>query len=133
MQLADRVILEDDVEVRLNRLRDEYVHKMYQGYCQQLGVEAGFSIFSQYLLNSLNGIHKRLDGQQYQQLKDMMQTALSIQIQCNDTSPHPAWRSHLLSHYYDPMYEFQQAEKQSKILFKGSHQAVHQWLDAHPI
>lgn len=132
MQLADVVILEEDVEVRLNRLLDEYVHKMHSNYCQQMGAEAGFNAFSHYLLNSLNSIRKRLGGKQYQQLQDMMQTALSIQIQRNDTSAHLAWISQLLRHYYDPMYEFQLAKKQGKILFKGSHQAVHQWLDMQP-
>jgi len=129
MQTADIVVLEEDDDSRLNRLLDEYVHKMHQGFCERLGLETGFDAFSQYLLQSLGSIRKRLGGKQYQELQDMMQNALSQQRHQNQTSQHLAWISLLLHKYYDPMYEYQLQKKAGNILFRGSHQAMHEWLD----
>ncbi|MFB2643304.1 tRNA 2-selenouridine(34) synthase MnmH [Shewanella bicestrii] len=129
MQTADIVVLEEDDDIRLTRLLDEYVHKMHRGFIERLGLEAGFEAFSHYLLQSLGSIRKRLGGKQYQELQDIMQQALSQQLNQNQTSQHLAWISLLLHKYYDPMYEYQLQKKAGNILFRGSHQATHEWLD----
>ncbi|MGL4222405.1 MAG: tRNA 2-selenouridine(34) synthase MnmH [Shewanella sp.] len=129
MQTADILVLEEADDIRLNRLLDEYVHKMHQGFVERLGIEAGFDAFSQYLLQSLTSIRKRLGGKQYQELQDIMQQALSQQLNQNQTSQHLAWISLLLQKYYDPMYEYQLAKKAQRVLFRGNHQAMHEWLD----
>lgn len=129
MQAADIVVLEEEDDIRLTRLLDEYVHKMHRGFIERLGLEAGFEAFSHYLLQSLGSIRKRLGGKQYQELQDMMQNALSQQLNQNQTSQHLAWISMLLHKYYDPMYEYQLQKKAGNILFRGGHQAMHEWLD----
>lgn len=129
MQTANVLVLEEADDIRLQRLLNEYVHKMHSGFCNRLGAEAGFTAFSQYLLQSLVSIRKRLGGKQHQELQDMMQQALTQQLQQNDTSLHLAWITVLLHKYYDPMYEYQLQKKSERILFKGSHQAMHEWLD----
>lgn len=129
MQTADILVLEEADDIRLNRLLNEYVHKMHQGFVERLGMEAGFDTFSQYLLQSLTSIRKRLGGKQYQELQDIMQQALSQQLNQNQTSQHLAWISLLLQKYYDPMYEYQLEKKAQRVLFRGNHQAMHEWLD----
>jgi len=129
MQTADVLVLEEADDIRLQRLLNEYVHKMHRGFCERLGTEAGFAAFSQYLLQSLVSIRKRLGGKQHQELQDMVQQALTQQLHQNDTSLHLAWIAVLLHKYYDPMYEYQLQKKSERILFKGSHQAMHEWLD----
>jgi len=129
MQSADILVLEEADDIRLNRLLNEYVHKMHQGFVEHLGIEAGFDAFSQYLLQSLTSIRKRLGGKQYQELQDMMQNALSQQRNQNQTSQHLAWISLLLQKYYDPMYEYQLEKKAQRVLFRGNHHAMHEWLD----
>lgn len=132
MQAADIVVLEEDDDVRLSRLLDEYVHKMHHGFVERLGIEAGFDAFSQYLLQSLTSIRKRLGGKQFQELQDIMQLALTQQLNQNQTSQHLTWISLLLQKYYDPMYEYQLAKKAHRVLFRGNHQDMHQWLDNYP-
>ncbi|MEL4274832.1 tRNA 2-selenouridine(34) synthase MnmH [Shewanella xiamenensis] len=129
MQAADIVVLEEDDDIRLSRLLDEYVHKMHHGFVERLGIEAGFDAFSQYLLQSLTSIRKRLGGKQFQELQDIMQLALTQQLNQNQTSQHLTWISLLLQKYYDPMYEYQLAKKAHRVLFRGNHQDMHQWLD----
>ncbi|AEG09510.1 tRNA 2-selenouridine synthase [Shewanella baltica OS183] len=131
MQAANVLVLEESDDVRLERLRDEYVHKMYSGFCERLGAEAGFATFSDYLLQSLVSIRKRLGGKQHQELQDLMQQALDQQINQNDTSLHLVWINLLLHKYYDPMYLYQLDKKSERVLFKGSHQAMHEWLDSY--
>lgn len=129
MQTADVLVLEEADDIRLQRLLNEYVHKMHSGFCDRLGAEAGFAAFSQYLLQSLVSIRKRLGGKQHQELQEMMQRALTQQLHQNDTSLHLAWIAVLLHKYYDPMYEYQLQKKSERILFRGTHQAMHEWLD----
>lgn len=131
MQAANVLVLEETDDARLERLCNEYVHKMYRGFCERLGPEAGFVAFTEYLLQSLVSIRKRLGGKQYQELQDLMQQALDQQINQNDTSLHLVWINLLLHKYYDPMYQYQLQKKSDRILFKGSHQAMHEWLDSY--
>gem|GEM_PF-4892554 len=60
-----------------------------------------------------------------------MQQALDQQINQNDTSLHLVWINLLLHKYYDPMYLYQLDKKSERVLFKGSHQAMHEWLDSY--
>jgi len=129
MQAAQILVLEEPEQARLNRLLDEYVHKMHAGYIERLGEEAGFEAFAQYLSQSITGIKKRLGGQRHDEFQAIITNALNIQIQRNDTQPHLEWISLLLTEYYDPMYQYQLEKKMDRVVFKGSHQAMHAWLD----
>lgn len=129
MQVAKVVVLEESQTARLNRLLDEYVHKMHQGYLDRLGEEAGFIAFADYLSQSISGIKKRLGGKQHDELQAMVTHALNVQQSQGTTAAHLGWINVLLSKYYDPMYQYQIDKKADRIIFKGDHQAVHQWLD----
>ncbi|MCG9732103.1 tRNA 2-selenouridine(34) synthase MnmH [Shewanella sp. Isolate13] len=129
MQAANVLVLEESLDARLARLLNEYVHKMHSGYRERLGEEAGFEAFSQYLAQSITGIKKRLGGKQHDELQAMITHALSLQTSQNDTSAHLAWIERLLIKYYDPMYQYQIDKKAERIIFKGDHDAMHQWLN----
>ncbi|GIU15149.1 MULTISPECIES: tRNA 2-selenouridine(34) synthase MnmH [unclassified Shewanella] len=131
MQTASVLVLEESMDARLARLLNEYVHKMHSGYIQRLGEEAGFEAFAQYLAQSITGIKKRLGGKQHDELQAMIIDALSMQTSQNDTRGHLGWIELLLVKYYDPMYQYQIDKKSERILFRGDHQAMHQWLDNH--
>ncbi|WP_299810837.1 tRNA 2-selenouridine(34) synthase MnmH [uncultured Shewanella sp.] len=131
MQEANVLVLEESIDARLKRLLNEYVHKMHSGYIQRLGEEAGFEAFAQYLAQSITGIKKRLGGKQHDELQAIITDALSTQRSQNDTRGHLAWIELLLLKYYDPMYQYQIDKKSDRILFRGDHQAMHQWLDNH--
>ena len=125
MQRAPVVIIEQSFEQRVQRLHQEYVVNMQAQYYQQLGCDAGADAFANYLQQSISKIRKRLGGKQHDELQQLILQAL----QHTTLDSHYAWISQLLAEYYDPMYQYQLEKKASKIVFKGSHQAVHQWLD----
>lgn len=130
MQAAAMVVLEAPWQQRLQRLLEQYVHKMCRGFCQRDGDEAGFAAFSQYLYQSINSISKRLGLQQARELQALMTQALAEQQQRNNTALHLEWIALLLTRYYDPMYEYHLQRKAEQILFRGDQQALNQWLDA---
>lgn len=129
MQAADIAVLEENRDARLNRLLDEYVHKMASGYIERLGEDAGFVAFAEYLSQSITGIKKRIGGKQHDELQAIISHALAVQQSRGDTEAHLEWISILLNKYYDPMYLYQIDKKSDRILFRGDHQAMHQWLD----
>ncbi|MPY25803.1 tRNA 2-selenouridine(34) synthase MnmH [Shewanella sp. YLB-07] len=129
MQTAQILVLEESNEDRHSRLLDEYVHKMHSGYIERLGEEAGFIAFSEYLSLSITGIKKRLGGQLHDEFQSIIANALKIQQKTNNTEAHLEWISMLLNKYYDPMYQYQLDKKQARVSFKGSHQAMHEWLN----
>ena len=133
MQAADIILLEEHSDIRLPRLLQDYVHNMCNDYVTQLGEEEGFSAFSQYLIQSVNGIKKRLGGKLHTEFIALLERALAAQQQCNDTSLHLDWIALMLEKYYDPMYHYQLEKKQSRVVFSGDRQAINQWLDEHAV
>ena len=131
MQQSKMLVLEETLDSRLKRLLNEYVHFMYNGYVTRLGDEAGFKAFTLYLQQSISAIKKRLGGQRHDEFQALITKALQSQIQRNDTSDHLEWISLLLTEYYDPMYEYQLNKRQDRIIFKGSHTEMHEWLNQH--
>lgn len=129
MQTANILVLDESEEARLTRLLNEYVHKMHSGYVERLGEEAGFSAFSLYLTQSITSIRKRLGNQLHNEFQSIIAYALNAQLQQNNTLAHLEWISLLLTRYYDPMYRYQLEQKKTRVIFKGSHQAIHQWLN----
>jgi tRNA 2-selenouridine synthase len=129
MQQAQILVLEEMDEHRLPRLLDDYVHKMHADFMAQLGEEKGFEAFGNYLLQSIDGVKKRLGGKLHGEFRQLIDNALAVQLQQNDTSAHLDWIALLLEKYYDPMYQYQLQQKQPRVAFSGDRQAIHAWLD----
>lgn len=129
MQQASLVVLEEPHQDRLQRLLNEYVHIMHDGFIERLGEEQGFNAFYDYLTQSLIGVKKRLGNQRLAELQAHVDHAIKVQQQTGDTQAHLAWIESLLVDYYDPMYNYQLDNKADRVLFRGNHQAMHQWLD----
>lgn len=130
MQQANIILLDEPKDARLPRLLNDYVTDKLADYVSRMGEQAGFDAFSAYLTQSLQGIRKRLGGKQHQELQQLVNVALLVQQNQNDTSKHVDWINLLLEIYYDPMYQFQIEKKIDRVVFQGDRQAIHQWLDS---
>jgi len=129
MQEAPLVWLEDSQENRISRIQADYVTNMHAEFAQlHAEPEAAFAAFSEYLLNSLLRIRKRLGGEQHQALDALMQQALAEQQGSGDESLHRAWIKGLLEHYYDPMYAYQRESKQARVVFSGNQAEIIEYL-----
>lgn len=127
MQKAPMLLLEEDLEYRVQITLEEYAEKDLKDNIAVYGREEGFECYAKALLASLYRIRKRLGGARYQELHALMEQALQTQRN-GSTDQHRDWIRTLLTHYYDPMYEYQFSKKQGVILFRGDHHAIHQWV-----
>lgn len=122
------MVLEDDFEARVERLRVEYVVKAIAAWQTHLADEnSAFETFSTDLKQSIFRIRKRLGGAAYKQVDALLDHALEQQSQHQDLAAHKHWISYLLTHYYDPMYDYQLSLKQERVVVKGTALDLVQW------
>ncbi|WP_339800004.1 tRNA 2-selenouridine(34) synthase MnmH [uncultured Marinobacter sp.] len=119
MATAPLMVLERTMAERVNIIREDYVEHMVQAYQQRDGSLAGWANFEDYLLSALARVQKRLGGVRYQHLRELMILALAQQQASGDTSGHNDWIESLLCDYYDPMYDYQLANKNDRIVATG--------------
>lgn len=129
MRTAPLVVIERTLEQRLQQLLQEYVIDMQLEFDTLYNNhDAAFDKFSEYLLNSLLRIQKRLGNKRWAELHSKMQHALDAQKLSANTSCHFAWLEPLLTHYYDPMYSSQLHNRKETIIFRGEYAACKQFL-----
>ncbi|MDO6565086.1 tRNA 2-selenouridine(34) synthase MnmH [Amphritea sp. 1_MG-2023] len=121
-------VIEDPLEIRLQRLLQEYVINMVADYTRIHGEEQGHSLCEAYLLSGLDKIRKRLGHERWQILRQAMQAAIKQHQAGAGFDAHLNWLSPLLAWYYDPMYEYQLSLKAERIVFRGDWQACHDYL-----
>ncbi len=125
MEQAPILLLEEDLETRVQITYEEYIEQNLQDHQALHGEEAGFTIFAEELVASLGRISKRLGGARYQQLLGIMEQALKAQQHNrNDSSDHRLWIHALLADYYDPMYEYQLDNKHGRVVAQGNQQQL---------
>ncbi len=136
MTEAPLVMLEEDLDYRINVILKDYVIDLYVYYERYLAdnpvdedvqefSRPAFEMFSDYLLNSLERVKKRLGGERYQSISKLMSAALNEQQSSGSVAQYKLWIEALLTSYYDPMYEYQLEKKQERVIFRGnSHQIL---------
>lgn len=128
---APLVMIEDPLEIRIERLKAEYFDRMTQDFLQAYGEEQGWLAYSDYLHHGLSAIRRRLGTQRAAELSQLLDAALIQQQATGNTQAHVSWLYPLLEEYYDPMYRYQLSKKADKILFRGTYSEVKQWLISH--
>ncbi len=126
MQEAPIILLEEDLETRIQITFEEYIDQNLLDNICQYGKEQGFSIFAEELLASLDRIRKRLGGARHQELRQVMEQALQEQKEQNISTRHREWIRILLRDYYDPMYEYQLEQKAGRIVARGNNHQLYE-------
>lgn len=126
MLQAPLIWLEDSFENRVIRILQDYVIDMHGEYAALFpdDEEQAFAAFSEYLSGSLVRIRKRLGGERFQQLDELMVEALERQKRTGEVDEHRGWIEGLLKDYYDPMYAYQRSAKEERVVFSGDYEAV---------
>ena len=128
MRSSPIVVIDEPYESRLERLIQEYVVEMHEEY-KTLNPDTAFQSFSEYLLNGLERVQKRLGPARYEIAYKAMRAALHQQKQTGKISGHYDWLRTILDNYYDPMYEDQLKKREEFICFRGNYQACKQYLE----
>lgn len=121
------VLLEESLQKRVEITLNEYVIQASKQYVAA-DAEQGLEAFSQYLLEALARVQRRLGLERYNKLRLVMLDALKAQQQNGDVSKHQDWITVMLKDYYDPMYDYQIDNKQARVVFRGNTKEVHQYL-----
>ena len=128
MQSAPVAVIEDPLDIRLQRLLQEYVIDMVADYTCVHGEEQGHILCEEYLLLGLDKIKRRLGDERWRILREEMQKAIKLHQQGSGFDAHLNWLAPLLELYYDPMYEYQLNQKSDRIVYRGNWQECHDFL-----
>jgi len=125
---AELILLEASVAERLEVSMDAYVINMQQDFITQ-DTTNGFDNFSNYWLNSLEKIQRRLGLERYKALLQLVNSALVKYKEQGDPEGFYPVVEELLVGYYDPMYDYQIQKKMDRVVFKGNANEVLSYLN----
>ena len=117
MSQAPVLLLEDSLDSRIERIYREYVVQQLdelQAHCENSQLAS--AMLEDSFLKSLRAISRRLGGLAADQIRQQIRDAFLSR----ETQAHYHWISALLNLYYDPMYNYQIARKEDRIIFRGA-------------
>lgn len=126
MAKSPMVVVEQSLEERIDIVIEDYVIDLGQRY-ERLHGDQGPQLHAEKLQADLFKIRKRLGGARHQEMSQLMAEAFEQQSSSGDLGGHRQWIGFLLEKYYDPMYEYQLAQRDGEVLFRGDRQAVRAW------
>ena len=125
------MVLNDDFEARIERIFGEYVVKATAAWEQELAdPQQALLAFGDSLLQSMFRIRKRLGNESHTHLVKLLEKALHLQSVKHSLTDHKHWISYLLTHYYDPMYDYQLSLKQDRVVTQGTSSELVTWYQA---
>ncbi len=123
MRASPIALVKLDLEDRVARIKAEYVDNALIEYGDD---SVAVQQLHERYQESARKIAKRLGANNLASLQGLMEEAFMEKREHND------WIEHLLSNYYDPMYEYQLKGKRERIVFSGDEVAVREFLDSKP-
>lgn len=128
MQGSPLVWLEASFEERVERVLRDYVQGLAAEFIAEHGDGTGFDAYSARLRDAMAAIAPRLGGTRYGKLSALLEQALARQAESGEVALHRGWIEILLRDYYDPMYAYQRAQREPRIVFRGDRAAITDWL-----
>lgn len=129
MRSAPMVVVEADLEERIDVVLEDYVLDLGRRYAETHGQE-GPRLHCDRLQQDLARIRKRLGGARHAEVSELLRAAFDRQWQTGSPAGHRAWIAYLLERYYDPMYDYQLARREGARLFRGTRDEVVAWVAA---
>lgn len=124
MNQSPMVMLQVPDEDRVGITVQEYAEDIHLEYCRQFGEYQGLQKLETHLIDSLTKLHKRLGGVRFSRMLQMMRGAIQQLGRQKSYDGFAPVFGELLLDYYDPMYDYQISDKQSRIYFRGSRDEV---------
>ena len=125
---ADWVHLEASLADRVQHSYENYILSNLEELLRE-GRDNAFEQFSTNLRDALARISKRLGGTRYADLRNKMTLAIN-EHRKGEPEHHKTWITTLLSEYYDPMYDYQLAQREQHPIFQGNEREVSEYLMA---
>ena len=128
MGAAPIALVEMPVAFRVDVTLDAYIVGACDEHVAAYGEETGFKRFAEQLRDSLGRIRKRLGGKRHDEVSKQLEDALTRHGRDGDVEGHRVWIERLLVGYYDPMYDYQLQQKLDRVAFRGTLDAVGDWV-----
>jgi len=126
MKASPIALIEEDLEFRTQTILNDYIGDNSQQFLAA-DPERGLEQFHEYLLGSLAKIKRRLGGENYSAMQDLMEDALGEQMNDEGNAAHALWIRKLLTDYYDPMYAYQLSKSLARVAFRGNSSEFLEW------
>lgn len=130
MQEAPRIILTLPLEQRVETILNDYLHSNWIDY-QDRHADNAEVMFTDFWINSLGRIQKRLGGERHQQIERCFRQGLAEFFGDGRTERFAEGIRLLLVYYYDPMYHYQIETKTPVILAEGDEQTLLEWAQTY--
>ena len=123
------VVLDIALHERAAHIEQEYVHDALREFrsADATGVFGALDALQAQLNAALGRIERRLGSARHRDIANLLRLAFD-EHRNGDTQGHTHWVRALLTHYYDPMYDYQLGRNESRIAFRGDRAAVRTWL-----
>jgi len=128
LQSAPVAILDVALEERVQNVLEDYVIDLLEAYQARDGKYLGLESFYQHHRQSVLRVQKRLGKQQTQHVLTLLEQAKHDLLLSQQVSQFKPYLEYLLTQYYDPMYDYQIAKKQTRIRHQGDASSVVQWM-----
>lgn len=126
MKHAPRVLVEESLEARAQRIVRDYVDEVLPHFADSK--EEAVRAVGRELSEGLARIQKRLGGARYKQLDEELRAAHRELEQGGSGEAYIPVVLALLRDYYDGMYDYQLQKREGEVLFRGSNSEVAEWL-----
>lgn len=132
MAAAPIVVVEEEMEERVNVILEDYAIDLGRRFIALYGDEVGPELHREFAVNAIKRLKKRLGGDRYEEMNRLLQAAFKEQASTGDLSLHRVWITTLLEDYYDPMYAYQLEQHAGQVLFRGNRAEVIDWANSKP-
>ncbi|HBO11453.1 MAG TPA: tRNA 2-selenouridine(34) synthase MnmH, partial [Halieaceae bacterium] len=129
MAAAPRIELDHPLADRVEVVLEDYVIDLGERFRAAAG-DDGPAQHRDRLQGDLARARKRLGGERYQAVSAMMDEAFAAQARGDGPDGHRAWIARLLHEYYDPMYDYQAAQRDGPVLARGRREELAAWAAA---
>ena len=123
MAQAPLLVLRYPLEERVQVVLEDYIIDLGRRFSECHG-EEGMEQHRTRLLGDLERTRKRLGGERYAEVSQMMASAFDEQVRRGSIEAHRAWIETLLRDYYDPMYEYQLSQREGRSLAEGTREEL---------
>ena len=132
MSRSPLVVIERPLEERVEQSLKDYIIDLEAGYRRVLATDAeGASArVREHILGAIDRVAKRLGGARHAQVRGLAEEALDAWYGRDDLAGLRELIRVMLVDYYDPMYDYQLANKRDRIVFSGPPEAVAEELVA---
>ncbi|MGC9456205.1 MAG: tRNA 2-selenouridine(34) synthase MnmH [Halothiobacillaceae bacterium] len=133
MRRAPLILVETDMDARVEQGLKDYVLDLQAEYRAMLPVPEADEAFGEHLRSALARLQRRLGGERHKRYMALFEEALAAWLEQADDAGFREFIAGLLRDYYDPMYDYQIDRKRDRVVFRGDPEQVAHYLSTQSV